>query len=72
VHAALDHAHYAAYGWPADISDDALLRELLAENLRRSADPALPVAATGACDGDESEECVHSPFLVFVCYPIPG
>ncbi|MBA3825203.1 MAG: class I SAM-dependent DNA methyltransferase [Ktedonobacterales bacterium] len=36
AHAALDRAVYAAYGWQPDISDDAILRELLAENLRRS------------------------------------
>ena len=33
AHAALDAAVAAAYGWPADISDDAALRELLALNL---------------------------------------
>jgi len=32
-HAALDAAVAAAYGWPADISDDEALRELLALNL---------------------------------------
>ncbi len=31
-HAALDRAVAAAYGWPADISDDDVLRELLALN----------------------------------------
>ncbi len=42
AHAALDHAVYAAYGWPAEISDDEILARLLAENLRRSAaDPGL-------------------------------
>ena len=33
AHAALDAAVAAAYGWPADISDDDALRELLALNL---------------------------------------
>ena len=33
AHAALDTAVAAAYGWPADISDDDALRELLALNL---------------------------------------
>ncbi len=33
AHAALDAAVAAAYGWPADISDDAALRELLGLNL---------------------------------------
>ena len=32
-HAALDAAVAAAYGWPADITDDEALRELLALNL---------------------------------------
>ena len=32
AHAALDAAVASAYGWPADISDDDSLRELLALN----------------------------------------
>ena len=32
AHATLDDAVAAAYGWPADISDDAALRELLVLN----------------------------------------
>ena len=32
AHEALDAAVAAAYGWPADISDDEVLRELLALN----------------------------------------
>ena len=32
AHAALDVAVAAAYGWPADITDDDALRELLALN----------------------------------------
>ena len=35
AHAALDAAVAAAYGWPADISDDDALRELLELNLTR-------------------------------------
>ena len=34
AHAALDAAVAAAYGWPADITDDEALRELLQLNLR--------------------------------------
>ena len=34
AHAQLDAAVAAAYGWPADITDDAVLRELLARNRR--------------------------------------
>ena len=36
AHQALDAAVAAAYGWPADISDDEALRELLALNAERS------------------------------------
>ena len=36
AHTALDAAVAAAYGWPANISDDDALRELLALNLRKS------------------------------------
>ena len=36
AHAALDAAVAAAYGWPADISDDEALRELLERNLTDS------------------------------------
>ena len=32
AHAALDAAVAAAYGWPTDISDDDVVRELLALN----------------------------------------
>ena len=35
AHAALDAAVAGAYGWPADISDDEALRELLELNLAR-------------------------------------
>jgi hypothetical protein len=35
AHAALDAAVAAAYGWPADISDDEALARLLALNLER-------------------------------------
>ena len=34
AHTALDTAVAAAYGWPADITDDGALRELLQLNLR--------------------------------------
>ena len=36
VHRKLDEAVFAAYGWPADLSDDALLAKLLALNLERA------------------------------------
>ena len=37
AHRALDAAVAAAYGWPADLADDALLARLLALNLERAA-----------------------------------
>ncbi len=36
AHRALDEAVAAAYGWPADLSDDEILRRLLALNLERT------------------------------------
>jgi hypothetical protein len=36
AHAALDAAVFAAYGWPADLSDAAILERLLALNLARA------------------------------------
>jgi hypothetical protein len=37
AHRRLDEAVFAAYGWPADMSDDELLAKLLALNLERAA-----------------------------------
>ena len=39
LHATLDAAVFAAYGWPADLSDDEVLARLLALNLARSGAP---------------------------------
>ena len=36
THARLDAAVYAAYGWPADLSDEDVLRSLLALNQERT------------------------------------
>jgi len=36
VHAALDRAVFDAYGWPEDIVDEDILKELLTLNLERS------------------------------------
>jgi len=36
AHRALDEAVAAAYGWPVDLSDDEILRRLLALNLERT------------------------------------
>jgi len=38
AHARLDRAVLAAYGWPADTTDDDLLERLLALNLERAAE----------------------------------
>jgi len=45
VHGALDEAVAAAYGWPADISDESALARLLALNLERSGDD-IPISKT--------------------------
>jgi hypothetical protein len=37
AHARLDAAVYAAYGWPADLADEEVLKNLLALNLERAA-----------------------------------
>jgi hypothetical protein len=39
VHATLDRAVLASYGWPADLPDDAILTRLLALNLEREPAP---------------------------------
>ncbi len=39
AHRRLDEAVLAAYGWPADISDEQLLERLLALNLERAGSP---------------------------------
>jgi hypothetical protein len=36
AHARLDEAVFAAYGWPPDLTDEELLQNLLALNLKRS------------------------------------
>jgi hypothetical protein len=36
AHKKLDEAVFAAYGWPPDLSDDALLAKILALNLERA------------------------------------
>ena len=46
AHAALDASVLAAFGWPADISDDELLTKLLELNLSRG-------GTTAAGDEDE-------------------
>jgi hypothetical protein len=36
AHKTLDAATFAAYGWPADLGDEAILKRLLALNLERA------------------------------------
>lgn len=66
AHSVLDAAVAAAYGWPADLGDEAVLQRLLALNLERAAaesataypEPAAapePADADGG-DGDEVEQ----------------
>ena len=54
AHDALDAAVAAAYGWPVDISDDEVLRELLALNAadRRIEPPARTLSGRGAGRGE--------------------
>ena len=40
AHKKLDAAVAAAYGWPADLSDEQILERLLALNLERAAEEA--------------------------------
>ena len=40
AHKKLDAAVAAAYGWPADLSDEAILEKLLALNLERATEEA--------------------------------
>lgn len=40
AHKKLDAAVAAAYGWPADLSDERILENLLALNLERAAEEA--------------------------------
>ena len=42
AHKKLDAAVAAAYGWPADLSDEQLLERLLALNLERAEEEARP------------------------------
>jgi type II restriction/modification system DNA methylase subunit YeeA len=48
AHANLDRAVHAAYGWPADLSDDEIIVRLLSLNLKRAASTAPPTSDGGA------------------------
>lgn len=53
AHTKLDAAVFAAYGWPADLTDDQILERLLALNLERAAAQGGAVAAPVAESHDE-------------------
>lgn len=55
AHRALDAAVAAAYGWPADISDDGALARLFALNQARATVGSLPLAAPESVDAVESK-----------------
>lgn len=42
AHKQLDQAVFAAYGWPATLNDEEILARLLALNLARAGQTALP------------------------------
>ena len=52
AHANLDAVVFAAYGWPANLTDDEILARLLALNLERAAAGGQGAAA----DSDEADE----------------
>jgi hypothetical protein len=55
AHRTLDAAVLAAYGWPHDLSDDAILERLLTLNLERAAAQG-GVVARAECDQDDAAE----------------
>jgi hypothetical protein len=57
AHKKLDTAVFAAYGWPADLSDDDILARLLNLNLERAAAQAtIPQTEADAADDETLEE----------------
>ncbi len=56
AHAKLDAAVSAAYGWPADLSDDQILERLLALNLARAADEAKAATKRAKTKAQRSKE----------------
>jgi type II restriction/modification system DNA methylase subunit YeeA len=48
AHERLDEAVFAAYGWPSNISDEVILMNLLAPNLKRSAPQPASTRSLGA------------------------
>jgi hypothetical protein len=56
AHHALDAAVAAAYGWPADISEEDALAKLLELNLQRAGDEKLDLLDGAPDDEDEEDE----------------
>jgi hypothetical protein len=55
AHRRLDAAVFAAYGWPADLSDDEILARLLALNLERAAGQGAAPQAVSAAEDEQGE-----------------
>ena len=53
AHKALDAAVFAAYGWPAGLSDDEILARLLALNLERAKGSGADMAHPGGIEDDD-------------------
>ena len=53
AHKQLDAAVFAAYGWPADLSDDEILARLLALNLERAKGSGADMAHPGGIEDDD-------------------
>ncbi len=56
AHKALDEAVAAAYGWPADLSDDEILSRLLALNHERAAKQGGGIAAADAAGAEDEQD----------------
>jgi len=61
AHGDLDAAVAAAYGWPADISEEDTLAKLLALNLSRSGASSLPISDDGEADEPDETEPPAAP-----------
>lgn len=53
AHRQLDEAVFAAYGWPAEISDDEILARLLELSLARAAAQGAAPAAVAEAESEE-------------------
>jgi hypothetical protein len=55
LHATLDAAVFAAYGWPAELSDEEILERLLALNLGRSRQGQISIPEPSPGEHDEAQ-----------------